>query len=84
MWAVVLVFIVTNVWGIRLLPMIELIGGICHVVFYVMIIVTMVVLAPRSSPEFVFTQFENGGGWASNGVSWCVGLLTVVYCFVGE
>lgn len=64
--------------------MIELIGGICHVVFYVMVLVTLVVLAPRSSASFVFTEFVNGGQWASDGVSWCVGLLTVVYCFVGE
>ena len=84
MWAVILVFLVINIWGIRLLPVIELIGGICHLVFYVMILVTLVILAPRSPPSFVFTQFNNGGGWASDGVSWCVGLLTVVYCFVGE
>ncbi|TKA64498.1 hypothetical protein B0A55_12334 [Friedmanniomyces simplex] len=83
MWAVLLTLLVTNVWGIRFLPMIELIGGICHVVFYVMVLVTLVVLAPRSSASFVFTEFVNGGQWASDGVSWCVGLLTVVYCFVG-
>lgn len=83
-WAVIVVFIVTNIWGYRLLPIIELIGGICHIVFYVMILVTLVILAPRSPTSFVFTDFNNGGGWASDGVSWCVGLLTVVYCFVGE
>lgn len=83
MIAIVAVFFVTNVYGIRLLPAIELLGGISHVAFFVALLVALVVLAPKSSATFVFTDLENAGGWSSNGVSWCVGLLTVVYCFVG-
>jgi hypothetical protein len=66
------------------LPFIELLGGVAHVVFFIMILVALVVLSPRTSASFVFTQFVNGGGWQSDGVSWCIGLLTVVYCFVGK
>lgn len=84
MWAVVAIFFVTNVWGIRLLPFIELVGGICHVIFFIMILTALVVLAPISSADFVFTGMINGGGWSSYGASWCIGLLTVVYCFVGK
>jgi amino acid transporter len=84
MWAVLLVFICINIWGMRLLPAIELIGGILHITLLLTIVVALVTLAPRSSPEFVFTGFINQGGWQSDGVSWCIGLLTVVYCFVGE
>ncbi|KAK5123027.1 hypothetical protein LTR85_003593 [Meristemomyces frigidus] len=83
MWAVISIMFAINLWGIRVLPMIELLGGVCHVVFFVMILVALVVLAPQSSADFVFTDFVNGGGWASDGVSWSIGLLTVVYCFVG-
>ncbi|KAK5133339.1 hypothetical protein LTR08_007864 [Meristemomyces frigidus] len=83
MWAVIAIMFSFNLWGMRILPMIELLGGICHIVFFIMILVALVVLAPQSSPKFVFTEFLNGGGWASDGVSWSVGLLTVVYCFVG-
>lgn len=84
MWAVLAIFIVTNIWGIRLLPSIELMGGIFHVALFIIIVVALVTLAPRSTPEFVFTEFINEGGWANDGVSWCIGLLTVVYCFVGK
>jgi len=84
MWAYLGVQFVTNVWGIRLLPVVEMIGGVCHIVFFILILVVLVVLAPKSSADFVFTQFINEGGWESNGVSWCIGLLTVVYCFVGK
>jgi len=84
MWAIMLVTLVVNVWAVKLLPLIELLGGICHLAFFVCLLVPLVVLAPRSSADFVFTQFINDSGWPNDGVSWCVGLLTVVYCFVGE
>lgn len=84
MWAVISIMFATNLWGIRLLPIIELLGGICHIAFFIMILVALVVLAPQSPSKFVFTEFVNGGGWQSNGVSWSIGLLTVVYCFVGN
>ncbi|KAK3068899.1 hypothetical protein LTR53_013177 [Teratosphaeriaceae sp. CCFEE 6253] len=83
MWAVVAVLCAVNVWGIRLLPVVELISGVCHVLLFVVLLVVLVVLAPHSTAKFVFTGSANGGGWASDGVSWCIGLLTVVYCFVG-
>jgi choline transport protein len=73
-----------NVYGIQLLPAIQMMGGICHVVFFVALIVPLVLLAPRSTPDFVFTAFLNEGGWKSDGVSWCVGLLTVTFCFMGK
>ncbi|TKA69193.1 hypothetical protein B0A55_07074 [Friedmanniomyces simplex] len=83
MWAVVGKLFAVNVWAIQLLPVVELIGGICHGVFFVMLLVTLVALAPPSSADFFATDFVNGGGWSSDGVSWCIGLLTLVYCFVG-
>jgi amino acid transporter len=83
MIAVLLTFICINIWGMQLLPAIELVGGILHITLFIVIVVALVILAPRSSPEFVFTGFINEGGWQSDGGSWCIGLLTVVYCFVG-
>jgi choline transport protein len=73
-----------NVYAIKILPAIQLMGGICHVVFFIAVTVPLVLLARRSTPEFVFTQLENKNGWKSDGISWCVGLLTVTYCFMGR
>lgn len=84
MWAIMLLMFVINVWGIRLLPVIELIGGICHVVFFIVLLITLVVLAPQRPASFVFTKFLNNGGWPSDGVSFCVGLLTAVYSLSGQ
>lgn len=61
-----------------------MVGGICHVIFFFALIIPLILLAPRSTPDFVFTTFVNDSGWSSNGVSWCIGLLTVTYCFMGK
>ena len=84
MWAVMGLAFIINVYGIRILPHFESLAGVCHVLFFFALLIPLVYLAPRSTAAFVFTDFENQGGWSSNGVSWCVGLLTVTYPFVGE
>jgi choline transport protein len=81
--AVCLLTFVVNIYGIRHLPAFQLMGGICHVMLFLVLIVPLILLAPRSTPEFVFTEFMNEGGW-SNGISWCVGLLSVTFPFMGK
>lgn len=83
-WAVMIVTFAVNVYGIKILPFVQLVGGTLHVVFFIALIVPLVLLAPRSTPEFVFTELLNEGGYKSDGLSWCIGLLTVTYCFLGE
>lgn len=73
-----------NVYGIKFLPILELIGGVCHLAFFVALAVPLIVLAPRSSASFVFTDLIDDSGWNNGGISWCVGLLTVTYCFTGK
>jgi L-asparagine transporter-like permease len=84
MWAVMILSFATNVYGIKILPLIQLLGGIMHVTFFVALIVPLVLLSPRSTPDFVFAELVNEGGWKSNGISWCLGMLTVTYCFIGK
>jgi hypothetical protein len=82
-WAVMIFSFTVNVYGIKILPVIQLVGGICHVIFFVALIIPLVLLSPRSTAEFVFTETLSNGGW-SDGLSWCIGLLTVTYCFLGK
>lgn len=84
MWAVLVLNFGINVYGINILPVIQLMGGIFHVAFFVMIVVPLILLSPRSTAGFVFTEVVNEGGWESDGISWCIGLLTATYCFLGE
>ena len=82
-YAIVALILFVNVFGMRIFPHIETIALILHIIFFFMLMVPMVYLAPRSSPKFVFASFENNGGWTSNGVSWCIGLLTSTYALSG-
>ena len=84
MWALMLLMYIVNVRAFGLLPMLEMVGLVFHVAFFVCIAVPFLVLAKKNTASFVFTTFVNEGGWSSNGVSWCVGLLTVVWPFVGK
>jgi amino acid transporter len=84
MWAVMLFSLVINVFAVRSLPLLQLLGGLMHVVFFIVLVVPLVLLSPRSTPGFVFTELLNQGGWSSDGVSWCLGMLTVTYCFTGK
>ena len=84
MWAVVLLGLLINVFGIAILPHIGTVSGLCHLAFYFALLIPLVYLAPKKSASFVFTSFQNNSGWSSDGVSWCVGLLTMVFSLVGK
>lgn len=84
MWALLASAFLVNTIGIKALPHIESLSGICHVLFFFALLIPMVYLSPHSTPKFVFTKFINEGGWSSDGISWCVGLLTVTFPFIGK
>lgn len=57
--------------------------GILHVVGFVAIVCVLGVMSSKHSAAYVFTEFSNTSGWANDGVSWLVGLLSTVYPFLG-
>ena len=82
-WAVVVISTCVNVLGIGILPHLETMVGILHVCLWFVSLVPLVYLSPHRSASSTFTDFENNSGWENNAVSWCIGLLTVVYPFLG-
>jgi hypothetical protein len=84
MWTLILVPFIFNLWFRKFLNTFELIGGICHFLFFIVAIITLSVLAERSSPQFVFQNFtQRLSGWENPGVTWGLGLLTVTYAVNG-
>ena len=83
MWAIQALTLMINIFGIKLLPHLESVAGVCHVLFFFILLVPLTYLAPQSPSEFVWTNFQNSGGY-SDGVSWCLGLLTVTFSFIGK
>ena len=72
-----------NVWLIKFLPYLETIILVLHIGLFFALLVPLVWLAPTHSAAFVFTDFENLGGWKSGGIAWCVGLITCAFPFTG-
>jgi choline transport protein len=80
MWAILLLPIFCNIFARKILPPLEVIGGIGHLVFFIVIITTLAVLSPRSTADFVFRETITGeSGWGSPGVQWCIGLLSAAF-----
>lgn len=79
-----MIAVLVNVLGIRFFPHIETLAFIHHICFFFVLLVPLVYLSPQSTTAFVFANFENVGGWNSNGVSWGIGLLASAWAFVGK
>ena len=83
-WGVLTIAVLVNILGTRVFPHIETAAFVFHICFFFVLLVPLVYLSPQSTASFVFTDFENSGGWDSNGVSWFLGLLTSAWSFVGK
>jgi choline transport protein len=73
-----------NMFAFWLIPWVELLAGILHVLLFFVFLVVMVALAPRHTADWVFLNTEANSGWTNNFVAWNIGLLTPTWGFVGE
>jgi choline transport protein len=78
-WAATIPLFIVNVWGSRAMPMIQNIMLGVHVLGFLAVILTLWILSPRNEARVVFTQFTNGGGWNSMGLSLMVGQISAIY-----
>ncbi|KAH1274549.1 hypothetical protein KXX16_005771 [Aspergillus fumigatus] len=73
-WALLAISAVVNIWGARLISLIENASSLIHLAAFVAEFVVIWVCAPtKHSASFVFTLFRNESGWSSNGVAWSIG-----------
>ncbi|KAI4086659.1 MAG: hypothetical protein LQ344_007363 [Seirophora lacunosa] len=83
-WATVLVAVIINTILGRLLPAIEIVMLIVHILGYFGVLIPLVAMAPqKASSHDVFTVFENGGEFPSQGLSFLVGLMGTVFAMFG-
>lgn len=83
-WAVVIVSLAINTFVSTVLAKIETLILILHIVGFIAILIPLVYLAPHSSPHKVLTVFTNAGGWPTQGVSFFVGIIGLVFAFLGS
>jgi len=75
---------ILNVYARRLLAWLEIVGGVCHFVFFFCTVITLGVLAQRSSSHFVWaTLVNNVSGWTNPGAAFCIGLLSPTFVLSG-
>ncbi|KAL8651850.1 MAG: hypothetical protein Q9210_003024 [Variospora velana] len=82
-YAIILLSLFINTYLARLLPKIEGMVLIIHVVGFVCILIPLVYLAPHGTATDVFATFTNGGGWNTDGLAFFVGLSTSMFSFIG-
>jgi len=85
MWAYMGIPVLCNIYARKTLKAIEIAGGVLYVCFFIITVVTLVTMAPKSTAEFVFTEsFFGRSGWESEGIQWCIGLLSITSVLTGE
>lgn len=82
-YAVMLVAVMFNTVLASQLPNIERLILVFHIVGFFAILIPLVIVAPHGSAHDVFTQFLNGGGYQTQGLSFFVGIAGAVFAFVG-
>lgn len=83
LWACVLVALAVNAIGGKLLPRLENLVFVLHIVGFLAILITLTYMADHKSAKEVFTTWTNEGGWSSNGIVFFIGMQGSVFSFSG-
>ncbi len=83
MLAFLVLTIFLNTWGARALPMLETVSLFGHIGGFIIVLVSLWVLAPKNTAHAVFVEVKNNGGWSNTGTSCLVAQVTVLYCNLG-
>ena len=83
MFAALVVCVLVNSFGARILPKLEGLILILHTAGFLAILIPLVYLAPHKNAEFVFATFTNTSGWKSAGLTWLIGLMGTNLPFIG-
>ena len=78
-FAMILVIYVFNVYASNLMPILNNLLMILHILSWVVIVVVLWAMAPHQSAKTVFTEWKNLGGWSSMGLSVMIGQISAIY-----
>ncbi|KAJ5801969.1 uncharacterized protein N7503_004419 [Penicillium pulvis] len=78
-WAMIALIYVFNVYAANWMPRIQNLLLALHLICWVIVVVTLFAMAPHQPGKVVFTEFYNGGGWPTIGVSLMVGQISAIY-----
>ncbi|KAJ5173413.1 hypothetical protein N7492_006006 [Penicillium capsulatum] len=79
-FAMVLVIYIANVYGSDLMPVLNNLLMILHVLSWAVVLIVLWAMAPHRSAEAVFvTEWKNMGGWQTMGLSVMIGQISAIY-----
>ena len=82
-YAVLGIALFINTYLAKVLPKIEAIVLMVHLLGFFCVLIPLVYLAPHGSASDVFQTFNNGGAWPADGLSFFIGTATPMFAFVG-
>ncbi|ETI24136.1 hypothetical protein G647_03505 [Cladophialophora carrionii CBS 160.54] len=84
MWALLVSSGIINTYTFWLVPWLELASGIMHVLLFVVFMIVLLVLSPKSSTDFVWSSSSVLSGWdRSSFVAFNLGMLVPAWGFIG-
>ncbi|KAI9660069.1 MAG: hypothetical protein M1821_001421 [Bathelium mastoideum] len=83
MWATLLICVFINTVTSGVLPAIEILVLILHVLGFFAIIIPLIYLAPHGNAKYIFSTFYNDGNWSTKALSFFIGLKGNAAAFVG-
>lgn len=83
MFAALVICVVVNSIGAKLLPQVEGLILILHIAGFFAVLIPLVYLAPHKDASYVFATFENSSGWSNAGLTWLIGLMGTNLPFIG-
>ena len=78
-FAMILVIYVFNVYASNLMPILNNLLMVFHILSWAVIVIVLWAMAPHQSARAVFTKWENLGGWSSMGLTVMIGQISAIY-----
>lgn len=83
MYAMLIAMGFVNMFAFWVIPWLELVAGVLHVLLWVIFVVVLLTLAPKHSKDWVFFSDSQMSGWTNSYVSFNLGMVLVTWGFVG-
>lgn len=85
MWCVTLMPFIGNFLLPKIINPLETAGAVCHIASFFASVITLAVMAKKSSTDYVFgTLTHDVSRWTNPAVAWGIGLLTVTFPITGK
>lgn len=82
-WASLTCALLANLAGGKVLPRIETITLIVHILGFFGIMIPLAYMSDHRSKEEVFLQLSNNGGFKTQGLAWFVGMTSCAFSLAG-